>query len=188
MTRDRLFGSDVPFMAWCRSCKLLPSWSSDCGWVQTDVDTFIHRYLTRVDAQGTRELQPMMEIEVKTRSGSLTESQLDTYRKKHATVIPFLKWRGQLLVNYGVSFVRMDGTSPEDSTWFKWGRFNRSESFDIHWHDITIGKLIQLLRFDLNPDTLSENTFRRHHKTNRVVVSEKTALGFVAERDLVTRS
>ena len=188
MTRDRLFGSDVPFMAWCRSCKLLPSWSPDCGWVQTDVDTFIHRYLTCIDKQGTREVQPMMELEVKTQGGDLTNSQVDTYRKKHATTMPHLKWRGQTLVNYGVSFVRMDGTSPEDSTWIKWGRFNRSSLQEIVWHDIEFDQLIQLMRFELNPDTLSTNSFRRHHKTRKVLVVEKTALGFVAERELTTRS
>ncbi len=188
MTRDRLFGSDVPFMSWCRSCDLLPSWSTDCGWVQTDVDSFIHRYLTCVDSQGTREVQPMMEIEVKTRSGNLTSSQVDTYRKKHATTIPHLKWKGQTLVNYGVSFVRMDGSSPADSQWLMWGRFKPSACFDVVWHDINIAQLIRLLRFELHPETLAENTFRRHHKTRSIVVAEATALGFVAERELVTRS
>jgi hypothetical protein len=188
MTRDRMFGSDVPFMAWCRSCSLLPSSSQDCGWVQTDVDTFVHRYLTCVDKMGTREVQPMMEVEIKTRSGGLRDSQIDTYRKKHATIIPNLRWNGQTLVNYGVSFVCMDGTTPTDSTWIKWGRFRRTLACEIAWHEITLDQLIQLLRFDLNPDTLAANTFRRHHKTRSVVVCEETPLGFVAERHLVKRS
>jgi hypothetical protein len=188
VTRDRLFGSDVPFMQFVRQCDLLPSYSQDCGWVQTDVDSFIHRYLNRVDKQGTREVQCMMEIEVKTRQGNLTDSQIDTYRKKHATIIPFLKWNRQLLFNYGVSFVRMDGTSPADSQWMKWGRFKRVCTFEIEWRDICLEQLISLLRFDLNPDTLLENKFRRHHKTSTVVVAEQTPLGFVAERDVVNRS
>jgi hypothetical protein len=188
MTRDRLFGSDAPFMSWCRSCKLLPSWSADCGWVQTDVDSFIHRYLTCVDRQGTREVQPMMEIEVKTRSGNLTASQIDTYRKKHATTIPHLKWNGQWLVNYGVSFVRMDGTSPVDSQSMMWGRFKRSSLTEIAWHEIVLEQLIDLLRFELNPDTLAKNSFRRHHKTRKVLVCEETPLGFIADRELTARS
>lgn len=188
MTRDRLFGSDVPFMAWCRSCSLLPSWSPDCGWVQTDVDTFIHRYLTCVDKQGTREVQPMMELEVKTRSGNLTDSQVDTYRKKHATTIPHLKWNGQTLINYGVSFVRLEGSSPADSVWIKWGRFKRSSLVEISWNDISIEQLIKLMRFELHPDTLCASSYRRHHKTAKVMVSEETPLGFVAERELTTRS
>lgn len=188
MTRDRLFGSDVPFMAWCRSCSLLPSWSPDCGWVQTDVDTFIHRYLTCVDRQGTREVQPMMELEVKTRSGNLTDSQVDTYRKKHATTIPLLKWNGQTLINYGVSFVRLEGSSPADSAWIKWGRFKRSSLVEISWNDISIDQLIKLMRFELHPDTLCASSYRRHHKTAKVMVCEETPLGFVAERELTTRS
>jgi hypothetical protein len=188
MTRDRLFGSDVPFMAWCRSCELLPSWSPDCGWVQTDVDTFIHRYITSVDKQGTREVQAMMETEVKTRSGNLTQSQVDTYRKKHATTMPYLQFRGQAIFNYGVSFVRMDGTSPLDSTLIEWGRFNRASDFEIVWKVICLDQLIKLMRFELNPDTLSANSYRRHHKTRKVWVAEETPLGFVAERELITRS
>jgi hypothetical protein len=188
VTRDRLFGSDVPFMAWCRSCSLLPSWSPDCGWVQTDVDTFIHRYLTCVDKQGTREVQPMMELEVKTRSGNLTDSQVDTYRKKHATTIPLLKWNWQTLINYGVSFVCLEGSSPADSAWIKWGRFKRSSLVEISWNDISIDQLIKLMRFELHPDTLCASSYRRHHKTAKVMVCEETPLGFVAERELTTRS
>jgi len=188
MTRERLFGSDVSFMAWCRSCELLPSWSKECGWVQTDVDTFIHRYLACVDNQGTREVQPMMELEVKTRSGSLTASQVDTYRKKHATTIQHLRWNGQTLVNYGVSFLRMNGTNPVDSTMMTWGRFKRPSLAEIIWREIILEQLIKLMRFELHPDTLAEHSFRRHHKTQSVLVAEEMPLGFIAEREVITRS
>ena len=66
MTRDRLFGSDIPLMAWCREkgkTGELPAYSQECGLVQTDVDAFWHRYKTCVDSLGTRDLQVFMEIE-----------------------------------------------------------------------------------------------------------------------------
>jgi hypothetical protein len=130
----------------------------------------------------------MMEIEVKTRSGNLTPSQVDTYRKKHATILPHLKWNGQVLVNYGVSFVRMNGTSPSDSTQILWGRFVRSSVSEINWIEISVEQLIALLRFELHPDTIAKNSFRRHHKTRRVMVSEETPLGFSVDRQITNRS
>jgi hypothetical protein len=188
MPRERLFGSDVPFMEWCRNNKLLPAWSPDIGWVQTDVDTFIHRYITAVDGVSSRELQVMMEVEVKTRGGDLTPSQRDTYRKKHATIQPSLKWQGQSLRNFGVSILRMSGTSPADSAWMKWCRFKAGQGFETVEKDITEEQLVLLLRFELHPDTLDAKPFRRHHKTNRFFELKKTPLGFVFEREIVKRS
>lgn len=188
MTRDRLFGSDVPFMKWCRANKLLPSFSEECGWVQTDVDTFVHRYLVCVDRIGTREVQPMMEVEVKTRGGSLTDSQLDTYRKKHATIIPSLKWHGQTIRNHGVTILRLSGTSPEDSESIKWCRFDRNHRSKLIESDITLEQLISLLRFDLHPDSLEPSPYRRRHKTSEIVEVVTTPLKFEIEKTIVSRS
>lgn len=188
MTRDRIYGSDAPFMAWCRSCDELPSYSRECGWVQTDVDTFLHRYISSVDGVGTREVQCMMELEVKTRGGELTTSQADTYRKKHAMTIPSLKFYGQSLVNYGISILRLDGASPTDSKLFNWGRFQRSSDTEIFWRQITAEQFIHLLRFEIHPDTLKEISFRRHHKTSTFVLRERTELGFSVDRNFINRS
>ncbi len=56
MTRSRMFGSDVPFCDWMRSNPELPSYSAShaIGFVATDVDVLVHRYLTKVDSIGTR--------------------------------------------------------------------------------------------------------------------------------------
>jgi len=191
MTRDRLFGSDVPIMAWCREkgkTGELPAYSQECGLVQTDVDAFWHRYKTCIDTLGTRELQVFMEIEWKTRGGSLTDSQSDTYRKKHAMIQPSLKWHGQHLVNFGVTVVRLAGTTPDDSSWIKWGRFVRSSVSEMTWHDIDAEQLLRLMRFDVHPDTMNQHPFRRHHKTRRIHVVERSDLGFEIERDLIQRS
>jgi hypothetical protein len=191
MTRDRLFGSDIPLMAWCREkgkTGELPANAEDCGVVQTDVDSFWHRYKTCVDAISSRELQVFMEIEWKTRGGSLTASQEDTYRKKHATVIPRLKFFGQDLVNFGVSVVRLSGTTPDDSEWIKWGRFIRGKQSGMVWKDINVDELLKLIRFDMHPDKFNKRPFRRHHKIEGFKVVEKSALGFEVERELIHRS
>ena len=191
MTRDRLFGSDIPLMAWCREKGKtgdLPACSQECGWVQTDVDAFLHRYKTCIDSLGTRELQVLMEIEWKTRGGNLTDSQLDTYRKKHATILPSLKWHGQELRNYGVTVVRLSGSTPEDSEWIKWGRFVRGNARDMKWTAVSVEQLLKLMRFELHPDTMNTNPLRRHHKTRMFQEVEKAPLGFEVARDLVQRS
>ena len=191
MTRDRLFGSDVPVMAWTREkCKTgeLPASSEECGWVQTDVDAFCHRYKTCVDRLGTRDLQVFMEIEWKTRGGKLTDSQADTYRKKHAMVVRSMMWHGQELKNFGVTVVRISGTTPDDSEWIKWGRFISGQSYGMNWFDISVEQLLKLMRFDMHPDSMTENPFRRHHKTKRFQVVEKCQLGFEVNRDVVHRS
>lgn len=191
MTRDRLFGSDIPLMAWCREkgkTGELPAYSNECGLVQTDVDAFWHRYKTCIDTLGTRDLQVMMEIEWKTRGGSLTDSQSDTYRKKHAMIVPSLKWHGQELKNFGVTVVRLSGTTPDDSASIMWGRFIRGRASGMNWTDISVDQLLQLMRFDLHPDTFNPHPFRRHHKTRQFQVVEKSALGFEVEREIVQRS
>jgi hypothetical protein len=129
-----------------------------------------------------------MEIEWKTRGGDLTDSQIDTYRKKHAMIQPQLKWHGQQLVNFGVSVVRISGTTPEDSEWIRWGRFIRSHYANMAWKEISVPQLLKLIRFDMHPDTFNENPFRRHHKTRKFHVVETSALGFSVERELTSRS
>jgi len=191
MTRDRLFGSDVPLQAWCREkgrTGELPAYSEECGLVQTDVDAFWHRYKTCVDSLGTRDLQVFNEIEWKTRGGNLTASQEDTYRKKHAMILPCLKWQGQELVNFGVTVVRLSDTTPDDSEWIKWGRFIRGKQTGMDWKDITVQQLLKLMRFDMHPDTFNAKPFRRHHKTKKFNVVEKSLLGFDVERELIHRS
>lgn len=186
-----MFGSDVPVMAWCRQKAKtgdLPAYSAECGVVQTDVDAFWHRYKTCIDSVGTRELQVFMEIEWKTRGGRLTDSQEDTYRKKHAMIRPRTKWHGQELVNFGVTIVRLSDTTPDDSEWIKWGRFVQGDPKGMIWFDINVSQLLELMRFDMHPDTMNKKPFRRHHKTRKVQVIETSALGFEVECELTHRS
>jgi hypothetical protein len=130
----------------------------------------------------------MMEVEVKTRGGTLTASQRDTYRKKHATISPRVPWKGQLLANFGVSVLRLEGLRPDDSKWIKWCRFDRKSGDSMVERDITIEQLYKLLRFDIHPDTLAENPFRRHHKTRKLIESHKTEIGFEVEKEITFRS
>ena len=192
MIRQRTFGSDTDFMAWLRSQeKDLPSSSSDCGFVATDNDAHVHRYKTAVDKMGTREIQCLMFLEVKTRGGDVPQSQLDTFVKLHHFIgRRRSKFNKQALLHYGVSFIFLSGTDPENSEVITWGRFERRKGreYEIVRTKITKEQLLQLLRFDLDPDTLSPQPFRRHHKTQYVVRRVKAELGFEYDQIVVKRS
>jgi hypothetical protein len=103
-------------------------------------------------------------------------------------ILPRLKWQGQELVNFGVTVVRLSGTTPDDSEWIKWGRFIRGKQTGLDWKDITVEQLLKLMRFDMHPDTFNDKPFRRHHKTKKFNVVERSALGFDVERELIHRS
>lgn len=188
MARGRIHGSDVPFMAWCRSNPHLPAAGQQCGWVQTDVDAFIHRYLHLIDGVGTRELQAMMEVEVKTWGAMPSPSQEDTLRKKHLTTRNQVRLGRQVIRNFGVTVVSMDATTPDDSSVIKWCRFRDKPPHDLIVAEVTAFELVELLRFDRNPDTLEKNWLRRHHATRRVVEKTVTPLGLEVEQLVVWRS
>lgn len=190
MTRERIFGSDQEFCEWMRGCKdELPSWSKDCGWVATDVDLVIHRYLTSVDGMGTRDVQCIMDIEIKTRGATVNKSQQDTLYKKHrcsSHKTRGVKIDGQIVRYWGVSFCRMSGKNPDDSDLIEWGRFQKRGR--IKWRKISRKILIELMRFDRHPDNLSYRPLRRHHKTTEYVVSMKSPLGFEYEKPITKES
>jgi len=191
MTRARVYGSDTPFCDWLRKCEDLPSFSFDCGIVATDNDVTIHRYMSCVDAVGTRQVQAIMQIEVKTRSGKPSESQLDTLSKLHL----FRGSRVQSGVHirfFGVFVLVFSGTSPDDSDCIWWccipdGKVIKDAS-SLSCKAISRLDLIRVLKFDLHPVSLQPNPFRRHHKTNEVVQVEQTPLGFECERLVIRRS
>lgn len=189
MTRERIFGCDVPFMAWMRANPRLASYSIESGIVQTDVDTTIHRYLTAVDKKGRRQIQSLMELEVKTRGGDLTKSQLDTYRKKHATTITgkVVDVWGSNVRNFGVSVLKFSGISPDDSEKIEWGRFDKK--LIMKYRIITKEFLEELLLFELHPDTFEKQLFRRHHKTCELIIEEHSPLlGCSIPRRVIHRS
>ena len=187
MTRDRVFGQDIEFNAWMRACKELPSYSENCGFVASDVDTVVHRYMTCVDTVGTREMQSMTQLEVKTRGGDLTDSQKDTWFKQHCFSRGVQSIFGEHTRHWGVAMVFLSNTTPDNSEWIEWGRFGRTKN-DIRRTRIDRRQLIQVLKFELSPETLKPNPFRRHHKTNTIIEQKTAPLGFTYYKPVTKRS
>lgn len=185
ITRSRIYGEDSPTTAWMRQQAEISSFEI----VVTDKDLKIHRHLNCVDGQGTRDIQCLMELEIKTRKSVPTWTQSDTYWLWHSTINrcgKLVKIKSQLVVNYGVSFWRLEKLTPEDSDWMEWGRFN--EQGKIVWRRISLHEWFKLIRFEINPDTFTPQQFRRHHKTTKILVHERTPLGFEAQRYLINKS
>lgn len=184
MIRARFFGSDPDFCAWLRRQKKeLPSYSKNVGFVASDVDLIVHRYITDVDGLGTREIQATMMLEVKTRNGKPTYSQLQTLNLWHQTIYPKKTVDEKIIRNFGVSILILSGTDPDNSEIMQWGRFNSSTS-SIYYRQINKSQLFKLLRFELHPENLTLHPFRRHHKTSEIRVIEQEPLGFHVEKTI----
>lgn len=164
--RIRFHGSDIDFCAWLREQDAeLPSYSEQCGWVASDVDLVVHRYKADVAERfGTRDIQAIMDLEVKTRNGKPHPSQRDTLFKKHA-------FRGEKFVNsvcvqyLGVYFLRMNNTRPDNSKALFWGAFASDTSQEIEWTSITLPIMFEVLRFERHPETLERHFYRRDPDT-----------------------
>lgn len=192
MVRERMYGSDTEFCAWMRRCKELPSYSRDFGFVASDNDITIHRYITSVDGVGTREVQGIMQIEIKTRKGKPSESQTDTLTKLNL-------FNGDRRVGgvsirfFGVFVLVLSGTSPDDSDAMWWAAPPKDRFFKdaamMRITEINYQMLIDILRFERHPRNLNDRQpFRRHHKTSLFVETETTPLGFEVDKLITKRS
>lgn len=191
MVRERSFGSDVEFCEWMRNCNDLPSYGKDFGFVATDTDLVVHRYLTSVDSIGTREVQGLMQIEVKTRMGKPQPSQMDTLSKLNLFADEKVV-SGVYVRFFGVYILVLQNTTPDNSSHIWWvkipkGKFYSDPKLSVI-KQIDRGCLIDILRFERHPDNLEKLPFRRHHKTQDIYVDELTPLGFTVERRITKRS
>ncbi len=183
MARMRVFGEDKPFCDWMRRNSNL----SSSHFVATDVDLLVHTYRDRVDGGRSRTVQSIQIIEVKTRNGNVLESQRDTLWKLHLSrKNNAVEVDGNVVINCGVSFVKLSGTSPDDSEHIEWGRFKINGS--IKWRTVDVEKMELLISMEHDPQTL-EPVFRRsHHKTTEIYEIVGQPLGFDVWTKMITRS
>lgn len=191
MTRERIYGSDTEFCAWMREQKELPSFGKDFGMSASDNDVTIHRYMASVDGLGSREVQALMQIEIKTRAAKPSFSQIDTLSKLNLFAGE-RKTKERHIRFFGVFVLVLSGTSPSDSENMWWGRIPKEsivkDASHLSWTNICLSQLISLIRFDIHPSTLEKNAFRRHHKTSQIVREIIMPLGFQAHEKIITRS
>jgi hypothetical protein len=185
MTRDRIYGEDTEFSGWLRKQQRIPSSIV----VASDCDFVIHRYKKPVDGIGTREIQALMILEVKTRNGEPRFAQLDTMWLQHKCSQASnrrIREGNTTVTHHGVSFLSLSGTTPENSDLMRWGRFGKAAA--INWKAVDEPTLESLLLFNLHPDNFSSNPYRRHHKTTTFEQIVTFPLGFDSPVTLTTRS
>jgi len=145
--------------------------------VRFDCDILLHRYFMPGDKKGIRDLQCLMFIEAKTQGASLTPAQQDTlsmfnqalrnrrpniYRKKRGRHLkdhcpPALAYSHLLkddvrLWMYGGHLLRMNNDAPDTSTWIEWD-----------YQKIDVPTLLQLMKFEIDPDSLQPIDWRRRY-------------------------
>jgi hypothetical protein len=164
---------ETAFERWMRNEEEL---DSGLGLVRFDLDVLLHRYMRLVDGKGSRDLQIMMFIEVKTLGANVLQSQLDTFsllsqvlrnrktnmhQQRHGrhtdAVTPVTAHSKKLgkpvtLWLRGGHLLQLSGTSPVNSSDIRWD-----------WKKISIDDLVGLIRFDLDPDTLKPIDWRRRY-------------------------
>lgn len=163
---------ESPFKAWIRNEPGLDSVRH--GLAVMDCDQLVHRYMS----YGVREFQCVMWIEVKAFNARPTQSQRDTlflldqiFRNRRATPtspisrrqaydlqLPSKVWsliakREISLRAYGAHLLTMNADRPDTSEELKWDKTR-----------IDYEMLLQLLRFELDPDTLAPHDLRSHHR------------------------
>lgn len=171
---------ETAFERWIRNNPELDSRRT--GIVRFDLDVLHHKYLRKIDKRGTRDIQCMMFIEVKThviraKPGLLSDAQRDTLsllnqvlRNRRTNLhqeklgrhaknrTPLCKARSLLLNKdvrlwlFGGHLLTLSQTSPEDSDVITWD-----------YKEIEIGQLIRLMQFDIDPDTLRRIDWRRRY-------------------------
>jgi len=151
------------FERWFRNHKDLHSARE--GLVRFDLDVLLHKYKTCTDGKGSRDIQCMMFIEVKTYMATPSPAQSDTLytlnqilRNRRPNIHSTPKWqiKGQMtrvwskylnrnttLKLYGGHMLQMDGTFPDNSSMIMWD------------HQVIDERtLMELLRFERDPDRI----------------------------------
>jgi len=156
-----------PALSWIRSHPSLDSFRE--GLTITDKDLIVHRYKTSFG----RGFQCIMSVEIKTFNRRMSESQRDTLhmwnqflrnRKTTPTKKKVMQIEGldrvysvknQRWVKvkaFGAHLLRLSRSTPDDSDEIMW---------DKEFIDLNV--LIEILRFDRDPDTLEKMDWRKHH-------------------------
>ena len=166
--------AENPFSQWVRRH---PDLDSSNGYSAADPDVIWHKFRS----ERGRDFQLLMTIEVKTFGAQPSPAQRDTLSQwsqcarnrrstptKPARANPRQSGTGPhktrslvtgkmvALRNFGVHLLVFSRNDPDDSEWIEWDN-----------QRITKAQLVQLLKFDVDPDTLRPMDWRSHHTQRR---------------------
>ena len=189
MTKTRVFGEDTPFGKWLRENPRLES--IECSLSVTDRDFLFQQYRISVDKVGTRKLNFMLNLEVKSSNGRPSFSQQETLYFNHQLLsrkirLVDLSKTPRSVWHFGQYVLSMPGSSPDEFSWVTWLKF--AKDGNLIPHKIDILTLESILKFDISPDFLLPiGNARRHHATKYLTIDEQMPLGFTTYR-IIRRS
>lgn len=192
MTRPRVYGEDTPFCAWLRGHDALDSVRD--AFTAHDVDLHCHKYKANVDGVGTRDVQLLMMLEIKTRGAMPSREQKETLFFQHQCQVSKRKRvnssTGKLtsVWNFGCSLLSLPAERPDDAPHMRWCRFDPKGKGKWTIQEIDEQTLVRILAFDIDPDSLMPLSLRRHHKTSQLWQETTTPLGFQTVQLVVARS
>jgi hypothetical protein len=204
MARPRIFGEDTPTMDWIRqqgrlefgpNQPRLPS----TEFVQTDVDAIVHHHRQGNDSLGVREVQMMLQLEMKGYGGVPRESQMDTLflqhqclydcknqRLRYSSAVSSFTGESVALWHFGVSFLSHETESIGNCEYVDYGRFD--EKGRVLWQPVSVESFMQILEFRRRADNLKPMVIRRHHVVKTVQLYEREPLGFITRVKIKKRS
>ena len=167
--------AETDFERWFRENPLLDSRST--GLVRFDLDMLLHKYKSLEDGKGSRWVQMMMFVEVKTFSATPSMAQRDTLsmlnqvmrnRRQNIHSHPRRQAGGQVsrvysrllrqdvcIKLFGGHLLQFDQTTPDNSS-------------KIYWDtkEISHLQLVQLLTFENDPDRINMKLDHRRRSRN----------------------
>lgn len=184
-TPFRARGGEAPMSAWLRSQPGLDAQRHSLA--VSDVDYLVHHFKTAVDGQGTREVQCLLNFELKSFGRQIEPVQLQTLWIEHQRLCDKTKLRNlpefygpsQISVwHFGWFVLSLTASTPDDSRGIRWSGFGPDGRL---WsQEIDRELLTRILRFERRPDRPSERlSLRRHHKNSELWGDELQPLGFV---------
>ena len=171
MTTARRDNSDTPFGDWIRRHPALDSIRDRIA--VTDSDYWIHRYRAHSDKVGERAVDSIMLLEVKTNQRDIPLAQRDTLvlvnqllrrtgkrpdkRRRHVMLKGIQPGELRRVRCYGVHLLQLSSDRPDNSAVIFWDRRVINEQI-----------LVEVLRFDRDPDHPTKQIqLRRHHTSKK---------------------
>ena len=170
MTTDRRDGLDTPFGDWIRRHPGLKSIQERLS--VSDSDYWIHRYRAHTDKVGERAVDSIMLVELKTHLRDLPFAQRDTLvlvnqllrmvsvrpdgRRRHVTLKGSNPGERRRVRCFGVHVLQLSGDRPDRSEVILWDGKYLTEDF-----------LVEVLRFERDPDYPMKTPDLRRHHTSR---------------------
>jgi hypothetical protein len=170
--------TEEPWKTWIRNHPKLDS--QEHGISVMDTDLIVHKFGRRrgLIRGWDRDVQYLMKVEVKTQGAAVGPAQRDTINavdnllrtkpwKEHRidgklipghpqnirNVVSSIAGREVRIICHGVHVLRMSGPTPGTSDWLRWDE-----------RLITGEQLVQLFRYELDPDSLRVMEHREHKK------------------------